>query len=296
MMRRRGERRHGERRRGERGAALIVVLWGIALIATAVVAIGFTSRSETLIGRNAIENARARQAAEAGIQLALHRLLSYPRGGRLFDGSPSIWRDGSATVELAIQDEEGKIDVNVASFDMVAGVLRAAGLLRDDARLAACRIVARRGLIDPQCLDNDGRPPAVEPGMLAATEELRRLVDLSDARYARLAAAATVYSGSAAIDPRVAPHDALAAVPTLSPGYVDSYLSRRAMHQAALGAEGLGELVDPRYFAITTGQSFTISARATTPGGGRHRAEMVVRLTFRTDQPYAVLAWREPAG
>jgi len=289
-------RRREDHRGGERGAALIVVLWGIALIAAAIVAIGFTSRSETMIGRNTVENARARQAAEAGIQLALHRLLSYPRGGRLFDGSPSTWHDGNATVELAIQDEEGKIDLNVASFDLVAGVLRAAGLVRDDARLAACRIIARRGLIDPQCLDNDGRPPAVEPGLLAATEELRRLVDLSDARYARLAASVTVYSGSAAVDPRVAPHDALLAVPTLSPGFVDSYLGRRAMSQAALAAQGLGELQDRRYFALTTGQSFTISARATTAGGGRHRAEMVVRLTFRTDQPYAVLAWREPAG
>ena len=288
------DRRHD--RTGEDGAALVIVLWGIALIATAIVAIGFTSRSETLIGRNAIENARARQAAEAGIQLALHRLLSYPRATHLFDGRPSSWRDGSATVELAIQDEEGKIDLNAAAYPLIAGVLMSAGASQDDARRNACQIVARRGLVDPQCLIGDTVPPATAPGMLAAIEELRRLTSLSDALYGRLAPLVTVYSGSAAIDPRVAPRDDLLAVPVLSPGLVESYIARRDLQQSGTGTGGLGELNDRRYFAITTGRSFSISARATTAGGGRHRAEMVVRLTFRPEQPYAVLAWREPAG
>jgi general secretion pathway protein K len=280
----------------ERGAALVIVLWGIALMATAVIAIGLTSRSETLIGRNAIENARAREAAEAGIQLALHRLLSYPRATRLFDGSPSIWKDGGTTVELAIQDEEGKIDLNAAAYPLIAGVLASAGLSLDDARRNACQIVARRGLVDPQCLEDDASLPAAEPGMLAAVEELRRLTDLSDARYGRLAPLVTVFSGSAAVDPRVAPRDVLLAVPILSPGFVDSYVARRTLQQSGTAMGGLGELNDRRYFAITTGRTFSISARATTAGGGRHRAEMVVRLTYRPEQPYAVLAWREPAG
>jgi len=260
------------------------------------VAIGFTSRSETLIGRNALENARARQAAEAGIQLALHRLLSYPRGTRLFDGTPSRWQDGTVAVELAIQDEEGKIDLNAAAYPLIAGVLSSAGLSRVDARATACAIVGRRGLVDPQCLADDGAPPAIEPGMLVAVEELRRLAGVTDALYGRLTPLVTVFSGSAAIDPRVAPRDALLAVPTLSPGFVESYVARRTLQRAGTGGEGLGELRDRRYFAVTTGRTFSISARAATPGGGRHRAEMVVRLTYRPEQPFAVLAWREPAG
>lgn len=286
-------------RRHERGAALVVVLWGIALIAAAVIAIGMTSRSESLIGRNTLENARARQAAEAGVQLGLHRLLSYPRGAHLFDGRPATWRDGPTTVALAIQDEEGKVDVNAASFDLIAGALRSAGLPAAQARFAACRIVARRGFVDPQCLADGQPPPAVEPGILAAIEELRRLIGIDDALYARLTRSVTVFSGSAAIDPRVAPRDALLAVPTLSEGLVDNYIDHRAISQGAGGGDlgGLGgELRDRRYFALTTGRSFTISAQATTPGGGHYRTEMVVRLTFRADQPYAVLAWREPAG
>jgi general secretion pathway protein K len=287
-------------RQPERGAALVVVLWGIALIAAAVIAIGMTSRSESLIGRNTLENARARQAAEAGVQLGLHRLLSYPRGAHLFDGSPATWHDGLATVALAIQDEEGKVDVNAASFDLIAGALRSAGLPAAQARFAACQIVARRGLVDPQCLADGQPPPAVEPGILAAIEELRRLIGIDDALYARLTRSVTVFSGSAAIDPRVAPRDALLAVPTLSEGFIDNYIEHRAMSQAANSSGDLsglgGELRDRRYFALTTGRSFTISAQATTPDGGRYRAEMVVRLTFRADQPYAVLAWREPAG
>ena len=287
-MRRHGGRRGGRQR--ERGAALIVVLWGVALIAAAIVAIGVTSRSESLIGRNAVENARARHAAEAAVQLALHRLLSYPRGTRLFDGTPTIWHDGTTTVALSIQDEEGKIDLNAASFDLIAGVLRGAGLDRDTVLAIACRIVARRGVVDPQCLEGDAPPPAVEPGLMVAVEEARRVIGVGDALYRRLLPLITAFSGSAAVDPRVAPRDVLLAVPSLSASSVDSYLGRRAL------ADGLGDLRDRRYFAVTTGRTFAISAVATTAAGGRHRAEMFVRLTWRPEQPFAVLAWREPAG
>ena len=274
----------------ERGAALIVVLWGVALIAAAIIAIGATSRSESLIGRNALENARARHAAEAGIQLALHRLLASPRGTQRFDGTPTSWQVGTTTVALAIQDEEGKIDLNAASFELIAGVLRGVGLGPDTALPTACRIVARRGYYDPQCLDGDRARPTVEPGLLVAVEEARRLLGVSDAFYRRLAPLVTVFSGSSAVDPRVAPREVLLAVPALSTGFVDSWLGRRAL------TDDLGELRDRRYFAISTGRTFAISAHAATAGGGGHRAEMVVRLTYRPEQPFAVLAWREPAG
>jgi general secretion pathway protein K len=280
---------------------VIVVLWGIALIATAILAIGFTSRSESLIGRNALERARARQAAEAGVQLGLHRVLAAPRGMRRFDGTSIAWKGDGAAVEIAIQDEEGKIDLNQASFDMILGALRQAGLMPEAARRLACRIVGRRGLLDPQCLD--GTPAyAVERGLLVAVEELRRLPGLTDDAYARLSRLVTVFSGSAAIDPTLAPRDVLTAMPAVSQGLIDNYLGRRDMPPFAGGAPpgptlgGLGELSDRRYFALSTGRTFSIRALAVTAGGGRAVAEMVVRLTERGDRPYAVLAWREPAG
>jgi len=283
--------------RNERGAALVVVLWGVALIAAAVVAIGMVSRSESLIARNALENARAREATEAGIQLALHRLLSYPRGTHLFDGTPATWQDGSTAVALAIQDEEGKIDLNAASFDLILGALRSAGAGPPTAREIACAIVARRGFYDPQCLIDNIPPPAVQPGLLVAVEETRRFAGIGDALYRRLAPLVTVFSGSAAIDPRVAPADVLLAVPTVSPGLVDSYMARRALwRDGGATPQDLGELNDRRFFAVSTGRTFAISARATTANGGHHTAEMVVRLTYRADQPFAVLAWREPTG
>jgi general secretion pathway protein K len=284
------------RRANERGAALVVVLWGIALIAAAIVAIGMMTRSESLIARNALENARARHAAEAGVQLALHRLLSYSRGAHRFDGMPETWQDGTTAVALAIQDEEGKIDLNVAPFALILGALRSAGASPPDALAIACAIVARRGYVDPQCVEGDTPPPAIAPGLLVAVEEARRLFGVDETLYRRLAPLVTVFSGSAAIDPRVAPRDVLIAVPTLSPGFVDSYLGRRALWRDGAGPEGLGDMRDRRFFAISTGRTFAISARATTAGGARHSAEMVVRLTHRADQPYAVLAWREPPG
>jgi general secretion pathway protein K len=288
-------RRHGTRT-DERGVALVVVLWGVALIAAAIVAIGMITRSESLIARNALENARARHAAEAGVQLALHRLLSYPRGTHLFDGAAETWQDGTTAVALAIQDEEGKVDLNAAPFALILGALRSAGATPPDALAIACAVVARRGYVDLQCLEGEAPPPAVAPGLLVAVEELRRLAGVDAALYRRLAPLVTVFSGSAAIDPRLAPRDVLRAVPTLSEGYVDSYVGRRAAQRDGGGPDGLGELRDRRFFAVSTGRTFAIAAHAATAGGARHSAEMVVRLTHRGEQPYAVLAWREPPG
>jgi len=103
---------------------------------------------------------------------------------------------------------------------------------------------------------------------------------------------------------RGAPRDALLAVPTVSEGMADAYVGRRDLlgGGGTLGGSGggslggLGELNDRRYFALSTTRTFSIRAQATTQGGGRAIAEMVVRLTERGDRPYAVLAWREPAG
>jgi general secretion pathway protein K len=269
--------------------ALIVVLWGLALVGMAVTAITMATHSQALVARNAVENARARLAAEAGVEIGLRRLLAAARTrARGFDGTAEIWRDGEMRVAIAIRDEEGKVDLNVAPVDVLRRLLAAAGADQRAALDIACRIVGRRGFLPPPC-PPDAPLPVV--GMFAVVEELRHLSGMTDALYARVAPQVTVYSGSSAIDPSVASREVLEAVPALSKGSIDSLLERRMLDRGKVPEELLR---DRRWFALSTSQTFTVAADAVSPGGARHRVEAVIRLTPRTDRPYVVLSWREP--
>jgi general secretion pathway protein K len=305
----RRDRRCRRKHEGERGVALIVVLWGLALVAVAVIAIGLAGRSQTLLARNAVENARARLAAEAGVQLGLRRLLAAASQGggagggavRGFDGTPETWRSGDgADVGVAIRDEGGKIDLNEAPPELIAGLAAVAGARPEGAQQIACAIVERRGYLPAGCV-----PSGVTPGLFAALEELRFVPGVTDALYARMAPAATVHSGAATIDPRVAGREALLAVPTLAPDIVDSIVARRETRRDAgwrddpLTGGGGSEtdmLRDRRYFAVSAAQIFAIAASARSTGGGHAKAEAIVRLTDDAKRPYLVLAWRAPPG
>ena len=50
------------------------------------------------------------------------------------------------------------------------------------------------------------------------------------------------------------------------------------------------------YVMISMSRDFTIAATARTSEGAQYRAELQVRLTGRTAQPYQVIAWRTPTA
>ena len=280
-------------RNAERGSVAILALWGAALIGILLLAAGFSSRSELLIARNTLALTRARLAAEAGTQLGLVRLLRRHRDPAvMFDGTPAVWRDGGATVRIAIADEAGKLDINEAPAALLTGLLVAVGEPRDSALLLACNIVDRRGGVDPACPEGAG---GNRPHRFAAPEELAQLPGFGDALYNRIADCVTVATGASAIDPSVAPRAVLLALPGASESLVDSYLARRATWHSLAGTDDLlKELPASPYLMASPRRDFTISAMATTADGARFRADLEIRLGELASQPYRVLAWREP--
>src|SRR5580698_1638151 len=107
----------------ERGSIAILALWGIALIFILIAPVALATRGEVQIARNALAESHARLAAEAGTQLGLLRLLRrHDAGATAFDGSPEAWAQGSIRVAIAITDEAGKIDLNVAPLELLTGL------------------------------------------------------------------------------------------------------------------------------------------------------------------------------
>jgi len=278
------------RRSSEGGSIALLALWGVVVIFGIIAAVDYLSRAELAIADNEIAASHARDAAEAGTQLGLARLLRRRGAGTtVFPGSPETWREAGARVDIAIVDEAGKIDINVAPLELLSGLLTAIGRPRAEAVQLACVILDRRG--EPA----DGCPPLAagrRGHRFAVPEELAALPGFDAALYDALAESITTATGATAVDPRVAARPVLLAIPGATPGLVDAYLANRAMWQdVGLVGDGLGPLPGGAFLMATPARDFTIEAIAWA-GAARFRADLQVRLTGEPRRPYRVVAWR----
>ncbi len=152
--------------RREQGVALVAVLWVVTLMAAIAASFVGTTRSESDLAINQVENAKAEALADAGVQraiLAIFQQLEAEEeeldeadeeiaagdaladqagalgeealgGGSLtsgptlaFDGRPYDWAFGGGVVRLSIQAEGGKIDLNGAPEELLQGLFESAG-------------------------------------------------------------------------------------------------------------------------------------------------------------------------
>jgi general secretion pathway protein K len=282
--------------RAEAGSIAILALWGVALIAMLLAAATFTTRAEVRITENALGGSRARLAAEAGTQLGVFRLLRRRgEGVGVFDGGAEAWQDGTIRVAISIVDEAGKVDLNNAPLELLAGLFVALGRPRETALLLACNILDRRGTSEAMCPEPaNGNPRGRQ--LFAVPEELGQVPGFDDALYDKVADYVTTATGASAIDPRVAPRPVLLAIPGATPELVDGYLENRARWRELLGGESKLNMLPAAPFVVTSPlRDFTIKAVATTGGSARYRADLQIRLTERPKTPYEILAMRAPS-
>jgi hypothetical protein len=108
-----------------RGAALVVVLASLALLALLAVSFATSVATERQVARNYLDSAKARLLASSGVETAIDRLRVLAGTGVLFDGR--VWkacghpegacdgepeRIGDGTVEIRITDAQSKIHLN----------------------------------------------------------------------------------------------------------------------------------------------------------------------------------------
>lgn len=283
------------RRRDEVGSIALLALWSVAIIAFLLAGAIMTTRTDLQTTQNVIAEGQARLAAEAGTQLGISRLLRRRATGELvFDGTPEPWRDGAAEVEIAIVDEAGKIDLNVAPLELLSGLLVAVGRSQEEALLLACNILDRRGDGAPACPERYAA--AGEPRRrFMVSEELADVPGFDESLYEAVADYVTVATRASAIDPLVAARPVLLAIPGATATVVDTFLESRAQWRDVPAApSGVGLAAAIPFLTTSPAREFTIEAVATTGSRGRYRAELLIRLTDLAAHPYDVLAARAP--
>jgi general secretion pathway protein K len=286
--------------RKQRGVALLIVLWACTLLAILLGGFAMLARTEGLQARYQFAQTQAHYAAQAGVMRAIYGLQNGSEDSRwIADGRIYPFRFDDATVKVAIVDEDGKIDLNSASPQVLAGLFRAAGAddKRADALSAAVQdwrsfgdAASPNGAKAPQ-YTAAGRDYGPRNGPFVTVEELQMVLGMDAQMYARVAPVVTIWSGRDSPNPAHAPPLALMSIPGMDSATMDTLLANRQSGTAVSGIVAPG-------VAGGNGVTHSIRAEATLADGTR----AVVRATIRLQgiqsgtQPYAVLRWLEGDG
>ncbi|MGH1482975.1 MAG: general secretion pathway protein GspK [Geminicoccales bacterium] len=285
-----------------RGMALIAVLWIVSLLALLAAGIGSSSRVSSQLAFNALDNTKAKFLAEAGINRVIYRLLRrdvFP--APLIDGSSSFsFRMEEGAVAVQIQDEDGKIDLNFATVELLAGLIEHVGLEGND----VARAMAEK-IVDYRDSDQTPLPAGAESPTYAAAgkargaadrpfrqvEELTSVLGMTDALYERLRHHVTVFAEAEGFDPLRASDAALRALPGIDAEALSLIRAGNGDTLSILPDKVSETLED--YVLISRDMVFELRALGQTRGGGLFLRSAVIALDGgRGRKPFTTFRWR----
>jgi general secretion pathway protein K len=270
----------------QRGIALVLVLWVMALLAVMVVGFAGDARTELKLARNQADAAEARAIADTGVSLALLNVLdnNEDTAWRVDGGTHSL-AYGDGTIRVSVQDEGGKIDLNLAPPALLASLFRTLGIDGGEALAAAIQEWRRQH-------GNGADEPLPRAGPFLALEQLRAVPGITAAIYARAAPFLTVYIRRDRIDPLTAPAEVLLSLPGARPAEVEAFLAARDRLGPVPGGlpalNGIGDSIAHAGLEVVT-----ITSEGRTASGARFIRQAIVSASARGGAPYQILAWRQ---
>lgn len=267
----------------QNGVVLISVLWVIAGLSIIVASSQTAVRTEIQLTRTHLRLAQARASSEAGIYWAIYTLLE-PRD----TAQPGVPKGpveldlGNARVELSIENDAGKIDINTAGIRLIESALIRAGMDRNSARNATDELERSR-----QQADDDRAEEGSESEQFQSVEDFTSGLDVPLLIKKRLASRLTVYNRREGINPLAADREILLAVPGMSEGRVDTYLEQRQRQPFRTPDPGF----DDSYFTDRLSAVYTITAR-TIIDGAVSTIGSRVKLSSLRESPFEILEWR----
>jgi general secretion pathway protein K len=259
-----------ENRSGQRGFALLVVLMAAGLLALIGTRLTGAGRTEVQIARNLASAAIAEAAAEGAVAEAAFHLLAPPPQTWMPDGAIQRIVIGTATIDIRIDSEAGKLNPNTAPLALMAALLRRVGVPAAAAETLAAAVQDWRTPGDRSALGGSKAAiyPVGAPGRLfESLDELGNVPGVTMPVLDALRSVLSVYNDGGL--------DARYAAPALKAALQDVQLGFDA-------PDGAGAPV-------------TVTAVAGLSGGARavRRAVLQLRPSPR-GRPYRVLTWESP--
>ncbi|HWE75571.1 MAG TPA: hypothetical protein VG328_20600 [Stellaceae bacterium] len=288
----------------DRGFALILVIWTLALLALLGAEVAADSRSAAVVSRNRFDLAQLQASADAGVSLAVMGLLD-PVVTTRWEADGSVYERQYAGQNLAITiaDEGGKIDVNAAPIELIAGLLNEFGADRDQQALITEAIRDRRAQFAAATApisSNTGRlfgqSHIIDLAQLAFADvsELRLLPGMTRSLYQNLEPEITVYSQNPTLNPMTASRPTLLAIPGTGAGDADAVIASRSGGATQLDAATLSKFAI--YARVDTLHVVGITVRAKAANGASFtRLAVVVVSPDRPLDQTRILRWEQPS-
>jgi general secretion pathway protein K len=283
------------------GFALVVVLWVVALLTVMAGGFALGMRTDTNLTYYQVASAKARALAEAGVNRGIMELLKQEED-RVWatDGSPNQLPLEDGALTISVQDESGKIDLNVAQTELLGGLLHALGV---DDRARDALVDSILDWRDPDDLRRAngaeaadykaaGLPYGPKNGPFDSVDELQQVLGMTPALFLRMRGFVTVYSQQGGINPLVAPRTVLLAVPGWDAAQVDSYMAMREQFSQGL-PQSLPAGVPIQFVSGRSNLVYAIRSMGRTPQGATAVMQAVVRVTRTPQQPASIVSWKE---
>ncbi len=299
----------GSRGSRHRGIALVLVLWTLTLLTVMAVGMTATQRTETALTENVIAEARFRAQSDAAIAYAAFTFLNPPpepagvlsRGGSgadtgdeaaewLPNGVPRPWTFDGTPINIAVFNEQSRINLNRATVQVLTALLEALGAEEETAAGIADAIADWRdeddlkllnGAEDPD-YEHAGRPFGAKDAPFVAVEELQQVMGVSPEVYARMAPELTVDTDNDQVDTTFASAAVIAGVQGIDLAAAQLLIEQRDQPAVPGG--------QPPRAVARGGPLYRVQVRE--QGNGAVRGmEALITLEPGQPQPYRVL-WK----
>ena len=288
----------------QRGVALLLVLWAMALLAIVLGGFVLVARTETLQSRFLLDATRARYASEAGISRAAYELRrADPLTRWVADGRPYKVMFDDAEVEIALIDESGKIDFNVADEVLLLQLFLSIGVEEPRARSLVDAIMDWR---DPDDLvrangaeerDYEAAGLSYKPTNFGfqTVGEVQQVLGMTWELFEQLEPYITVYSRNPQPNAAFAAPLVLQAMAGMTPGLAQQLVEQRwQLDPQQLAATPLVLPDGTPLVAAGGGLTYTVRAKATLPNGTWTLLDATIRLGGPPGgRAYSILRWRE---
>lgn len=265
------------------GFAIVLVMWVLALLSLSATLLASATNSYIEIKRNEAARIQATLIADAGIRLAMLDLM---RAGPSTAVSPGS-RHGLSrcrmpegeSVLIRVEDEAGKVDLNVASESLMRALFRGVGADEAEASRLIDTIADYRDGDDEKRVNGAevaeyaaaGRPTGPKNAVFDATVELGSVLGMTSELFQRLRPYLTVHSGLAGIDPNVA-----------APALVELLARAVGEEHVDLPADS-ASLLPASVVAVSPERAFTIVVEVNLPSGFKlARQALVSRVDAST--------------
>jgi general secretion pathway protein K len=280
------------------GFIVVAVLWMLGALATlASIYAVYVINTATAMGVND-QRVQAQGLMTAALELTTYRLTSADADNRPSRGD-FVFRLGRAAVAVDFRSEAGRIDLNSAPKELLAGLFAGLGAKYSDAEYYAERIIGWRTAQDPDQRNEEasayrsaGLAYGPRQGPFGHVGEMALVLGLPPFLVERALPFVTVFSGRAEINILAAAPEVVAAVPGMTPDRLYAVLSQ--VGRGPQNAQFLQRLVgDQSGITIEAGKTARVAVRMDFATGRRVRGEAVILLGSEAGEPFRVLSWRD---